>query len=203
MQQGRRWPTTLSREDFRRVTGESDFPDYLTAHTRNGQLDNFCNTAVSYRLRGIQVRLNILWEYESAAGGGDTHLAVFRGTRARVEVRQGKEQNFRPELYVVPNEAAERDGVAAALRNRVVGLNGDYPGLGVADEGERLRVTVPDRYRVGHEAHFGEVARQFLHFLDHPATLPAWEKPNLLAKYFVTTEGVRLSLLSLGRPCRA
>jgi hypothetical protein len=40
------------------------------------------------------------------------------------------------------------------------------------------------------------VARQFLHFLEHPATLPAWEKPNLLAKYFVTTEGVRLSLLA-------
>ena len=75
VQQGRRWPTTLSRDDFRRVTGASDFPDYLTAHTRNGQLDYFCNTAVSYRLRGIQVRLNILWEYESAAGGGDTHLA--------------------------------------------------------------------------------------------------------------------------------
>ena len=196
VQQGHRWPTTLSREDFRRVTGESDFPDYLTVHTRNGQLDYFCNTAVSYRLRGIQVRLNLLWEYESAAGGGDTHLAVFRGTRARVEVQQGEEQNFRPELYVVPNKDAERDGVAAALRKRVAGLSEDYPGLGVADEGERLRVTVPDRYRVGHEAHFGEVARQFLHFLEHPATLPAWEKRNLLAKYFVTTEGVRLSLLA-------
>jgi predicted dehydrogenase len=195
VQQGRRWPTTLSREDFRRVTGESDFPDYLAANTRNGKLDYFCNTTVSYRLRGIQVKLNILWDYESATGGGDTHLAVFRGTRARVEARQGKEQN-RPELYVVPNEAAERDGVAAALRNRVAGLNGYYPGLGVADEGERLRVTVPDRYRVGHEAHFGEVARQFLHFLEQHATLPAWEKPNMLAKYFITTEGVRLSLLA-------
>jgi hypothetical protein len=154
-------------------------------------------------LRGIQVRLNLLWEYESAAGGGDTHLAVLRGTRARVEARQGKEQDFRPELYVVPNDTAERDGVAAALRKRVAGLNEDYPGLGVADEGERLRVTVPDRYRVGHEAHFGKVARQFLRFLEHPATLPAWEKPNLLAKYFVTTEGVRLSLLAQGQPCRA
>jgi predicted dehydrogenase len=195
VQQGRRWPTTLNREDFRRVTGESDFPDYLAAHTRNGKLDYFCNTAVSYRLCGIQVKLNILWDYESAAGG-DTHLAVFHGTRARVEVRQGKEQNFRPELYVVPNEAAERSGVAAALRNRVAGLNGYYSGLGVADEGERLRVTVPDCYRVGHEAHFGEVARQFLQFVKQDATLPPWEKPNMLAKYFVTTEGVRLSLLA-------
>src|SRR5262249_22044076 len=51
--QGRRWPTTLSREDFRRVTGESDCPDYLTAYTRNDQLDDICNTAVSYRLRGF------------------------------------------------------------------------------------------------------------------------------------------------------
>jgi predicted dehydrogenase len=196
VQQGRRWPTTLSREDFQRVTGESDFPDYLTANTLKGPLDYFCNTEVRYRLRGIQVQLNILWEYESAAGGGDTHRAVFRGSRARVEVRQGKEQNFRPELYVVANEAAERAGVAAALRNRVASLNGSYPGLGVVDEGERLRVTVPDCYRVGHEAHFGEVTRQFLHFLEQPATLPVWEKPNLLAKYFVTTEGVRLSRLA-------
>jgi predicted dehydrogenase len=190
VQQGRRWPTVLSREDFQRVTGEGDFPDYLAANLRDGKLEYYCNTAVSYRLRGVQVQLNILWDYESA-GGGDTHLAVFRGTRSRVEVRQGKDQDFRPELYVVPSDDASR--AAVALRQKVAALQGNYPGIGAEEQGERLWVTIPDRYRVGHEAHFGEVARQFLRYLAHPGALPDWEKPNMLAKYFVTTEGVRLS----------
>jgi hypothetical protein len=54
-------------------------------------------------------------------------------------------------------------------------------------------VTIPDAFRVGHEAHFGQVARQFLRYLQDPASLPAWEKPNLLAKYRVTTEGIQLA----------
>jgi hypothetical protein len=46
---------------------------------------------------------------------------------------------------------------------------------------------------VGHEAHFAQVARQFFRFVRNEAHLPAWEKPNMLAKYFVTTQGVALS----------
>jgi hypothetical protein len=63
----------------------------------------------------------------------------------------------------------------------------------VSDEGERLRVVVPDRYRVGHEPHFAEVTERFLGYLEDPATLPAWEAANMLAKYRVTTEAVELS----------
>jgi len=37
------------------------------------------------------------------------------------------------------------------------------------------------------------VTRQFFEYLKHPRTLPAWEKPNMLAKYCVTTEGVELA----------
>lgn len=54
-------------------------------------------------------------------------------------------------------------------------------------------MDIPDRYRVGHEAHFGQVTEQFLEYLRNPRSIPAWEKANMLAKYFVTTEGVRLS----------
>jgi hypothetical protein len=61
----------------------------------------------------------------------------------------------------------------------------------VEGRGEECRVTIPDGYRVGHEAHFGEVTRQFLKYLGDPKSLPAWEKANMLAKYTTTTEGVR------------
>jgi predicted dehydrogenase len=186
--EGKRWPTSLSRDDFRLVTGEADFPDYLASQIRDGRLDYFCNNLVGYTLRGIHVKLNVLWDFQAAAGAGDTHLAIFRGSRASIEVRQGKDENYRPELYVVARE--DLAGLAAALRTKVDALQSRFSGIGVSDLGERLRVDIPEQYRVGHEAHFGQVTRQFLAYLKAPKSLPAWEKANMLAKYFVTTEGV-------------
>jgi hypothetical protein len=83
-------------------------------------------------------------------------------------------------------------GVLAALEDKVSRLQTAYPGLAVEAHGAEARVRIPDRYRVGHEAHFGQVVRQFLHYLIHPGSLPAWEKPGMLAKYHTTTQGVRL-----------
>jgi hypothetical protein len=36
------------------------------------------------------------------------------------------------------------------------------------------------------------VARRFLDYVRNPEALPAWEKANMLAKYYVTTMGVEL-----------
>ena len=145
------------------------------------------------RVRGVHARVKVLWNYEAPAGAGDTHTGSVRGGLARIDVLQGPEQKWRPELYVVPNRAADTPQVRAALSRRVAALAEARPGLAVLDEGTRLRVVVPDRYRVGHEPHFAEVTGRFLGYLKDPATLPAWEAANMLAKYRVTTEAVELS----------
>jgi predicted dehydrogenase len=189
----RRWPTELTRGQFAQVTDAADFPDMLSPAIERGRLAYFCNNVVSYTLRGIHVQLNILWDFQADAGAGDTHLAGFRSSRSSTEIRQGKEENYRPELYVIPNEPSMKAAVYAALAKKVAGLQGPYPGLTVEDLGERLVVRIPDNYRVGHEAHFAEVTRQFLHYVEDRRALPAWEKPNMLAKYFVTTRGVAQS----------
>ena len=176
--QAARWPTTMTPAEFRQVTG-----------VPGEGLDYYCNTSVVYALRGVHTKLDVLWRWEAAEGTGDTHLAVFRGSKSRVEVRQGKEENFRPELFVVPEDA----GVIHALRSKIAALAQQYPGVGMEDQGSRIRVTVPDLYRVGHEAHFAQVTNQFFEYLRQPDTLPAWEKPNMLAKYYVSTKGVELS----------
>ena len=43
------------------------------------------------------------------------------------------------------------------------------------------------------EAHFAEVTREFLRMLRDRRALPSWERPNMLAKYFVSTKGTELS----------
>jgi hypothetical protein len=80
-----------------------------------------------------------------------------------------------------------------AVRAKVDALQASYPGVAAQGTGERWHIGIPDEYRVGHEAHFGEVTRQFLKFVDAPRSMPAWERANMLAKYFVTTHGVALS----------
>ncbi len=190
-----RWPTALSVEEFRRVTGQAAFPEFLD--TPEGGLDYFCNNSVSYTLRGVHVKLEAVWDYEAPPGAGDTHLAVYRGTKSQVEVRQGREENFRPELYVVP-AGADKTEVLRAVAARVSALEGSFAGIGVSDLGERIRVDIPDVHRVGHEAHFAQVARQFFEYVGRPGTLPLWEKPGMLAKYFTTTMGVELSRKSSG-----
>ena len=132
---------------------------------KDGRLDYFANGEASFEVRGAHARVKVLWNYEAPAGAGDTHVGVVRGSLSRVEVLQGPEQRWQPELYVVPNRPADAAAIRAALTRRVASLAQARPGLAVLDEGTRLRVVVPDRYRVGHEAHFAEVTERFLGYL--------------------------------------
>jgi predicted dehydrogenase len=189
----KRWPTVLSKGDFQQITGAIDYPPYLHDAVEKDDLQYYCNTLVHYALHGVHVKLNVLWDVEASAGGGDTHLAVFRGTRSRVEIRQRREEKYQPELYIIPNKTTEYPLVGRALDRKIHELQADFPGIGVIDLGTHFRLAIPGAYRVGHEAHFAQVTKQFLRHLRRQDPLPAWEKPNMMAKYFVTTRGVEAS----------
>jgi predicted dehydrogenase len=187
----RRWPTPMTPAQFRQVTGLAAIPAELAGSVHGGQFDYDANGQLRYQLRGIHVRLDILWKWESPSGT-DLHHAIFRGTNASVEVRQGEKERFRPELYVVA-APGKQQAVAQALGNCLQRLQAVWPGIAVENSGGELHVAIPERFRVGHEAHFAQVLGQFLEYLKAPKTLPSWERPNMLAKYYVTTTGVRMS----------
>ena len=191
-----RWPTTIPQQEFQRVTREPSFPQALSASVKEGKLEYYCNTLVSYTVRGVHTKLNVIWDWEPPAGSGDTHFAYYRGTRARVEVRQGKADGYKPELYVIPVSADAKAAVLAAVKSKLASLQSSYPGVAVEDRGTELHLTIPDTFRVGHEAHFAQVTTNFLQYFRDRKTLPAWERPNMLAKYFVTTKAAEMSRLS-------
>jgi predicted dehydrogenase len=190
---GKRWPTKMTRDEFKRVTNEPNFPDYLTGNVKDGNLEYFCNGSMTYALRGVHVKLDVIWNYEAPSGGGDTHVAWFKGSKSRIEVRQAQAHT----IHVIPNDPSLKTEVMAALQKKVAALQTKYPGVAAVDEGEKLRVTFPDKYRDGHEAHFGQVATRFFEYLRNPKAAPAWEKPNMLAKYYTTTKGLELSLRNM------
>jgi predicted dehydrogenase len=182
-----RWPTTLSAAQFRQVTGEVGWPAYLERYIREDALEYFCNTSLQYEIRGVHIAVETRWDWEAQAGD-DTQTACYRGSRARLELRQGAAEGYRPELYVVPVT-----DIAASLEQRVAALQTAYRGVGLVKLSGEWRVTVPDALRIGHEEHFAQMTRRFLDDVDHQRPPPASEKPNSLAKYYVCTEGVALS----------
>jgi predicted dehydrogenase len=188
-----RWPTMIPEADFSRVTNEPKFPEFLASKLKDGKLEYFCNTFVTYSVRGIHTALNVIWDWEAPAGAGDTHFAVYRGGLSRIEVRQTKADKYRPEVYIVPNKPEDKDKVLAAAQAKIASLQGTYAGVAVEDRGNELRLTIPDTFRVGHEAHFAQVTANFLKFVETPGSIPAWERPNMIAKYFVTTAGTEMS----------
>jgi predicted dehydrogenase len=180
----RRWPTVISKGEFERVTGEQQFPAPLASHIKDGSLNYDCNNSVHYTVRGAHVALDIRWNWESA--DGDVYEASFRGTKARIELRQGAAQRFIPELYVISQDPAALDRWVAAQQK-------SHPGLAIDRTAGEARIVIPQKYRVGHEAHFAQVTNRFFDYLKAPATLPKWERSNMLVKYFISTRGVEIA----------
>ena len=186
---GTRWPLRLTRAQFQRVTGASEFPEFLGDAVKNDELEYFCNNSVSYTLRGIHVKLEVKWDFEAQPDAEEQPIAVFRGGRSHVAVKVEKS----PEVYVIPAKPAELAIVREALRRKIVALGKSHPGLGLEERAGSLHVVIPDALRAPHEAHFAMVCGRFLEYVRQPKSLPGWEKPNMLAKYYVTTKGVELA----------
>ena len=204
MLRARRWPTIVTREQFAQVTGLTEFPDYLRGQlSADGALPDFSNGELSYTLKGIHARVSVIWNFAAPLGAGDTHFSIMRGTKANVVIQQGSAENYRPELYVEAGDRMTRKSresqrlLEAALQKAVKKLQAVYPGLELRREESRWHIHIPDEHRTDHEAHFGQVMEKFLTFLKE-GKLPAWEVPNMIAKYYTT-----IKALELAQRCKA
>ena len=189
----RRWPTTLTRAQYEKVTGMPDFPNYLKDELNDvGALPCYANGETTFTMRGICLKLSVTWNFQAPEGGKDTHTSLFRGNKAHVIIRQGKEQNYRPEVYVEPAPGIEAAKVAASLTKAVAGLQRTFPGLQAEKAGDGWHIVIPDKCRVGHEAHFRNVMDAYLHYLAE-GRLPDWEVSYMIAKYYITTRALEMA----------
>ena len=188
-----RWPTMIPRDQFRRVTGQ-DIPAALASRVKDGALEYFCNTLVSYTARGAHVKLNVIWDWEAPAGAGDSHFAYYRGSRAEGRGPPGRGREV-PARALRGAEHARGQGGRPGRgdRRRSPPCRPRIRASAWKTSGRSCAITIPDRLRIGHEDHFAQVTQRFLRYARDRSTLPAWERPNMLAKYYVTTEGTALA----------
>jgi predicted dehydrogenase len=190
--EARRWPTILSVEEFQGVTGFSDFPQYLQKDVRNGKLNVYSNGEMVYQIKGIWARVSVTWNYVAPEGGGDTHYSVMHGTKCDLVIKQSADEKFVPTLYIENIKGATVQDFSADLKEVLATFPYDSLGIETAT-GNSLKVSIPVKYRVSHEEHFGQVTAKFLEYLDK-GTLPEWEVPGMITKYYTTTSALEMAL---------
>ena len=187
------WNTKVTREQFTRSTKVEEFPPYLRSYVdAAGNLDIPVNGEFTFQLNGVHAKISVTWAFEAPAGGGDTHYSLIRGTKACAIIRQGAEQNYKPMLFLEPREGVSLASLEATLTPVMAEVEKTWPGVGVEKSAKGWTVTVPAKYHVGHEAHFGQVAEKFLGYVK-TGKVPEWEVPNLLAKYRTIMDAYTMS----------
>jgi hypothetical protein len=161
-------------------------------------LNVFANGEVRFAIRGVEAKVTARWAFKAPGAGKDTHYSVLRGSGADLTIRQGAEQNYQPTLYAHDKQRRPPTEFERVLKGAVAKLSAEWPGLEVKGAGSEWQIVVPAKYDVGHEAHFAQVTQNFLAYLS-AGKLPDWEEPNMLCKYFITTEAYRLSHPSTGQ----
>ncbi|MDQ3683296.1 MAG: Gfo/Idh/MocA family oxidoreductase [Bacteroidota bacterium] len=187
----RRWSTDMSLSQFNAITKLNGFPAYLKKDVVNDTiLKVFSNGEINYQLKGIHAKVSVKWAYRAPEGAGDTHNSIMRGTKANLVIRQGAEQNYKPALYIEP--VANNDAYATALMEGLKTIQPKYPGIELKKTTTGWEVIIPEKYKEGHEAHFARVTEKFLQYLKEGA-LPVWEVPNMIVKYYTTTQALELA----------
>jgi predicted dehydrogenase len=185
----KRWNTPISLAEFKASTSLAEFPDYLKKYTdNNGNLQVSCNGEINYTLKGIHAKVSVIWNYKAEPGGGDTHYSIMRGSLCDLVIRQGREQKFQPKLCIEKSKNLSTKNVELAFSK----LEKKYPGIKLTANEKGWEVIIPDSYREGHEAHFARVTEKYLGYLK-AGKLPAWEVPNMIAKYYTTTQARKQS----------
>ncbi len=192
IQSAKRWPTKLSPEEFNTVTRLNQYPEYLKKDLHGDTLNVYSNGEINYIIKGIHAKTYTVWNYRAPEDAGDAVYALIRGTKSKLEILQGKEQNYKPTLYIEPAEGIDTSIFAKDLDDNFYNVSEKYDGVHLKKLNNKWEVIIPEKYISGHESHFADVTNRFMQYLVD-GKLPEWEVPDMLAKYYTTTQALELA----------
>lgn len=191
MLKAKRWPTILTPEEFTKVTKLAEYPEYLKKDIVHGKLHTYSNGEMTYKIKGKHAKVSVIWNYQAPEGTGDTHYSIMRGTKSNLIIKQGADENYKPVLYIQPTIKSPFDAVLqSAIDTEVQKL---FPGTTAEKMSNgQWKINIPAEFKIGHEAHFGQVTENYLKYLE-VEELPEWEIPNMITKYYTTIAGYNMA----------
>lgn len=187
----KRMATQLTPSQFKLVTKSETYPAFLQKDVKDSMLNVYANGEMTYQLKGVNARVAVYWKFQAPEGTGDTHYSIMKGSKANLVVRQGKEQNFKPVLYIESNTKGKEYQEQVLEAFKVVQTK--FPGIELKSNSKGWVIEIPEKYDTGHESHFAQVANKYMEYLKAGA-LPDWEVPNMISKYYTTTSALKLAM---------
>ena len=161
----RTWATPITAADYEKSTGLTEWPAYLKGSVdKDNVLQCKANGEFTYMLKGVHAKVSVEWHFMPPTGGGDTHYSVMRGSNTELVIRQGPRQGFRPVLYIKLRPGADIVKTETAINLALAEIGDTYPGIKAVpamgeEEGAVWKLDVPQKYDIGHEAHFSQVMK--------------------------------------------
>ena len=191
MKTAKHWTTNMKRSEFKTITNIDSFPAYLKKDVVSDSiLKVYCNGAFTYNIKGVFAKVSVIWNFKAPEGAGDMHYSIMRGTKANLIIKQGAEQQYKPVLYIEP--LTKDTAYATTLNTQLKKIQEEHPGVELKKIKAGWEVIIPEKYKEGHESHFARVTEKFLGYLKNK-NMPAWEVPNMIAKYYTTTAALEMA----------
>jgi predicted dehydrogenase len=99
------------------------YPDFLWKTVKDSLLSVYANGEMNYEIKGTHAKVDVVWNFKAPDGTGDTYYSMLRGTKANLIIRQGKEQQYKPSLYIGPVDTTDENNwnetVQTALKTLV------------------------------------------------------------------------------------
>jgi predicted dehydrogenase len=187
--EARRWSTDVPLDKYMLITKLEKFPANLAANVEGNTLKLFSNGDFCYCIKGLPVKLSVIWALEAPAGGGDTHKSVMKGSISDLIIDQGPQTGNKAELYAQPHGNVEQ--FESVLKEAIAAMN--YAGLSVIKDGSRFRIDIPAGLRTSHEEHFAAIRDEFLEMLKSGKE-PANLRVNLFSKYALLADAREMAL---------
>lgn len=187
------WTTALNKEMYEKVTGATSYPDFLKKDLDGEELKIYCNGSITYKIKGKYAKTSVTWNFQAPEGTGDTHYSIMRGSLCELIIKQGAEENYKTKLYINLKSREGADGFENKLKTAVESqIAARFPGLKLKKINDTSwTIDIPQKYKIGHEAHFSEVTKNYLKYL-REGNMPEWEVPNMLIKYYTTSQAYKM-----------
>ena len=180
-----RFPTLITLDEYKTVTGAESFPEYLEQDVKEGVLNVYSNGTIDFVVKGVPVCILMRWDYAPEAGSGDRFHEVIPGTNSSIEIVQDASTGFARRLFLKTTEEL--------ARKAEILLKKSYPEVSLIEGADgRYKVEIPQKYRHPHEDHFNMVGYEFIECI-RKRSIPEWEKDNTLTKYRITTRAVEMA----------
>jgi predicted dehydrogenase len=189
----KRWATILTPAQFRQVTKKDAYPDFLSKDVKDSLLSVYANGEMNYTIKGLHARVSNVWKYEPPKGTSDTYYSILRGSKTNLVIRQEKEQQYQPVLYLEPADKGKEDDWQKNVEKGMEIIKKRYPGLTLRKSEGGWEVVIPENLKVDPEQQFSLVVKKYLQYL-REGNMPQWDISAMLAKYYTTTQGLEKAL---------